>query len=111
MFDKKIEYPEDLPLLENDRVSRRTFFKVTIEKVEEVTKPQTEEKYLHNETKKIISGYGYRNEIEKDSQKDYLPVKVETGGRSIDSNSKDIYEQKFDEMDVSEIVLFLNRTK
>lgn len=111
MFDKKIEYPEDIPLLENKGVLKRSFFKITIEEVKEVSKPETEEKYLHIENKKIISGYEYRQEIGEENQKDYIPVKVETGGISIDSNSKDIYEQKFDEMDVSEIVLFLNRTK
>lgn len=112
MFEsKEVKYPDNLPILENDGITKRVYYKIKIEEVQETKRPEVEKKWIHKGNKKVIRDYAYSYEIGEENQKDYLKVLVETGDVITDSNSKDIYEQKFDFVDASEIVLFLNRTR
>ncbi len=111
MFKKdELKYPEDMPLLENKGVTEFTNFKITIEEIKVISKPEVIRKWIHKENKSLINGYDYKY---KDGivKENYLPVEVETGDTEVDNESKILYEQKFESMDLSEVVLFLNRAK
>ena len=117
MFKEKGNTKEEIKLPEGfiEGTGRNTtnFYRIIIEEVTVVKIPKKETVYYHKDTGKIISSYKYSYELKKEQeeQKNYIAVKKATGEYETNEHTKKILEQTKDDIDVSDIALYINRAK
>ena len=110
-LNKNDEGKVDLNLYD-PKIETTRSFKITIEEVVRTETEEMEGKYINSETGEIISSYDYEYKDEyKEKQEEFKKVNLPTGERSVNEKSTKIYEQEKSDIDISDIAMYINRSK
>lgn len=105
MFDKNKEDKRELELKGLPIIPENTtekFFKITIEEVEKTEVAKIKNQYSNKDTGKICNSWDDGEKIEAD---------IFTGETEINTRETKIYEQEVKNLDVANLVVYINRVK
>lgn len=83
-----------------------TTYEITIKKVNKTYVPETEEVYYNSQTGEMVTWSVWYHDKENHQMR-----KERTGKETLEITSEKIYEQEKDNLDVSELAIFINRVK
>lgn len=110
LFNKKTN--ENIEIDYEPKVNIRKTFKVTVSELVTVEKEHVEKKYIHRETKKVISSYDFRYEVKEEEEKaKYQAIDLPTGVIGSNTEETELYSQKKEDLDVADLSVYINRVK
>lgn len=109
MFNKDTgEVKPNLPQIPEKRVEYS--YKLSIAKVTKTIKPKTEDRYFDKKTGEQIE-WSKWYDLSDEEKKQYAKHKVFTGDFETDRDTHNLYEQEMQDIDISDIAMYINRSR
>jgi len=85
-------------------------YKITISAITEREIKKTAEEIVHKKTGEVIDWMTWYD-LPEDEKKHYEKHRIATGEIDIDENTKVVYEQDVDDLDIGDLAIYINRAK
>jgi len=108
LFKDKNGEEIEIPIPEQQR---ETTYKIIIKKLTKKLKPEITTVYINAKTKRVITDWSTYHNLPDEEKEDFRTTNVPIGSFETSIAEETIYEQEKYDLDVSELAMFVNRTK